>query len=78
LGVAAQHRERLVGIEAEAFHQHALGLSDQFPGVDRLPQVVLVSATGQRDRRMTGQQMRYSEVVGAEPLRLGGVLRPLS
>jgi hypothetical protein len=51
----------------------ALRLSDQLPGIDRLPQVELAPTTGQRDRRMTGQQMRHSKVVGAEPLRLRGV-----
>src|SRR4051794_10918213 len=54
LRVAPEHREGLIAIDAEPFHQDALGLTDQLPRVDRLPERGLLPGAGQGDRGVPG------------------------
>jgi hypothetical protein len=66
LGVAAQHREGLVAVDAVTLHQDAHGLADQLAGVDGLGQGLFVPGAGQGDGGVPGQDLSDGFVVGVE------------
>ena len=66
LGVAAQHLEGPVGVQAVPLYQDALRLTDQLARVEGDVEPLLAPRLGQRDRRVAGEDRCEGSVVRSE------------